>query len=171
MAVFCLTRPTPVTWSHYIIIVWFIHLCLPPYNSNLRYFEIKPLVPRTSNLRDSTVVLKVSYHYGPAHECLLQMRLRFACWVIFRALYKWPSLLVRMKWHSFINCFVFVCSVGGGVLLFVLCFYSKYTIFCWKFMQRHRGGKALVPFLRTDPIWYLIEHLSESGYMDIIKKY
>ena len=28
---------------------------LPPYNSNFQYFEIKSLVPRTSDLRDSTV--------------------------------------------------------------------------------------------------------------------
>ena len=34
-------------------------LCLPPYNSDFQYFEIKPLVPRTSNLRDSTVIIFV----------------------------------------------------------------------------------------------------------------
>ena len=28
-----------------------------PYNSNVRFFEIKPLVPRTSNLRDSNVII------------------------------------------------------------------------------------------------------------------
>ena len=28
---------------------------LPPHNSNFRYFEIKSLVLRTSNLRDSTI--------------------------------------------------------------------------------------------------------------------
>ena len=28
---------------------------LPSYYSNFRYFEIKPLVPRTSNLRDLTI--------------------------------------------------------------------------------------------------------------------
>ena len=33
----------------------YIFLCLPPYNSNLQFFEIKPLVPRTLNLRDLTV--------------------------------------------------------------------------------------------------------------------
>ena len=31
-------------------------LCLPLYYSTLRYFEIKYLVPRTSNLRVSTVL-------------------------------------------------------------------------------------------------------------------
>ena len=33
-----------------------LFVCLPPYNSNFRYFEIKSLVLRTSNLIDSTVV-------------------------------------------------------------------------------------------------------------------
>ena len=36
-------------------LVGYILLCLIPYNSNFQYFEIKPLVPRTSNLRDSTI--------------------------------------------------------------------------------------------------------------------
>ena len=35
----------------------YIFLCLPLFNSNFRYFEIKPLVPRTSNLRDATVTV------------------------------------------------------------------------------------------------------------------
>ena len=30
-------------------------LCIPTYISNFKFFEIKPLVPLTSNLRDSTV--------------------------------------------------------------------------------------------------------------------
>ena len=30
----------------------YIFLCLLPYNSNFPYFEIKSLVPRTSNLQD-----------------------------------------------------------------------------------------------------------------------
>ena len=38
--------------------VIYIFLCVPPYNSNFRYFKIKPPVPRTSNLRDSTVLIK-----------------------------------------------------------------------------------------------------------------
>ena len=33
----------------------YIFLCLPPYNANFRYFEIKYAVPKTSNLQDSTV--------------------------------------------------------------------------------------------------------------------
>ena len=33
----------------------YIYLCFPPFHSNFRYFEIKFLVPRTSNFRDSTV--------------------------------------------------------------------------------------------------------------------
>ena len=33
----------------------YIFLCLPPYNSNFRYFEIKSVVPRTSNFQDSSV--------------------------------------------------------------------------------------------------------------------
>ena len=32
-----------------------LFLCLPPYNSNCRYFEIKSVVPRTLNLQDSTL--------------------------------------------------------------------------------------------------------------------
>ena len=32
-----------------------VFLCLPPYNSNFQYFEIKSLVPRTSNLQESAV--------------------------------------------------------------------------------------------------------------------
>ena len=35
-------------WGLYI-------LCLPPYNLNFRYFKIKPLIQRTSNLQDLTV--------------------------------------------------------------------------------------------------------------------
>ena len=31
----------------------YIYSCQPPYNSNFRSFKIKPLVPRSSNLRDS----------------------------------------------------------------------------------------------------------------------
>ena len=31
-----------------------------PYNSNVRFFEIKPLVPRTSNLRDSNVIIIIT---------------------------------------------------------------------------------------------------------------
>ena len=30
---------------------------IPPVNSNFRYYDIKSLGPRTSNLRDSTVLL------------------------------------------------------------------------------------------------------------------
>ena len=33
-----------------------LFLCLPPFNSNFRYFEIKYLLPGTSNLRDSVVI-------------------------------------------------------------------------------------------------------------------
>ena len=36
-------------------------LCLFPYNSNFRCFKIKPLVYRTSNQRDSTVLLLEGY--------------------------------------------------------------------------------------------------------------
>ena len=32
-------------------------LCLPPYNLIFRYYKIKPLVPRCSNLRDLTVCM------------------------------------------------------------------------------------------------------------------
>ena len=45
-----------------IIILRDIFLCLPPYNSNFRYFETKSLVPRTSNLRDSTIFSDVIFH-------------------------------------------------------------------------------------------------------------
>ena len=41
----------------------YIFLCQPPYNSNFQFFEIKLLVLRTSNSRDSTVhalVLSIS---------------------------------------------------------------------------------------------------------------
>ena len=43
------------------IIIWgrggggVIFLCLPPYNMNFRYFDIKSLVPRALNSQDSTV--------------------------------------------------------------------------------------------------------------------
>ena len=33
----------------------YIFLCLPPYNSNCRHFEIKSVVPRTLNLQDSSI--------------------------------------------------------------------------------------------------------------------
>ena len=42
-----------------LIIIWgggCIFLCLPPFNSNFPYFKRKFLVPRTSNLPDSTVI-------------------------------------------------------------------------------------------------------------------
>ena len=38
-----------------IIFGGYTFLCLPPYNLNFRYFEIKPLVRRTSNYRELTV--------------------------------------------------------------------------------------------------------------------
>ena len=31
-------------------------LCLPPYNLNFRYFEIKSIVPRTLTLQDSSIL-------------------------------------------------------------------------------------------------------------------
>ena len=37
-----------------------IFLCLPPYNSNFRYFVIERLVCKTSNLQDSTVYSKLN---------------------------------------------------------------------------------------------------------------
>ena len=40
-----------------IILGGYIFLCLPPYYSNFRYFEIKPQGHRTTNLRDLTVFL------------------------------------------------------------------------------------------------------------------
>ena len=39
-----------------IIFGGYIFLCLPPYYSYFQYFEIKPLVPRTLNFRNLTVV-------------------------------------------------------------------------------------------------------------------
>ena len=51
----CFDRETPI-----IIILWGLLLfCIPQYNSNVRYFEIKSLVPRTSNLRDSIVTVYI----------------------------------------------------------------------------------------------------------------
>ena len=43
-----------------------IFLCIPTYNVNYCQFEIKPVVPRTSNLRDSAVysILKYSKLMG-----------------------------------------------------------------------------------------------------------
>ena len=41
-----------------IILRGYIYSCLPPYNSNFRYFQINSLVTRTSSLRDSTVFQK-----------------------------------------------------------------------------------------------------------------
>ena len=35
----------------------YIFLCLLPYNSNFQYSEIKSVVPRISNLRNSTVIV------------------------------------------------------------------------------------------------------------------
>ena len=41
----------------YIIIFRVVYLiCLPPFNSNFRYFEIKSLVPRISNFRDPVTI-------------------------------------------------------------------------------------------------------------------
>ena len=37
-----------------------LFLCLPPYNSNFQYFEIKSLVPRTSDLRIFAVYILAS---------------------------------------------------------------------------------------------------------------
>ena len=37
----------------------YIYLCLPPYNTNFLYFEIKSLVPCASILGDSTVVVSM----------------------------------------------------------------------------------------------------------------
>ena len=41
--------------KHVIIYGINTFLCLLPYNSNFRYFETKPLVRKTLNLRDSAV--------------------------------------------------------------------------------------------------------------------
>ena len=48
-----------------------VFLCLPPYISNHQSFETKPLVPRSSNLRDSTysaVRLKVFESHWSANS-------------------------------------------------------------------------------------------------------
>ena len=37
----------------------YIYLCLPPYNPNFIYFEIKSLYPLSSNLENSTVVMSL----------------------------------------------------------------------------------------------------------------
>ena len=37
----------------------YIYLCLPAYNSNFIYFEIKSLYPLSSNLGNSTVVMSM----------------------------------------------------------------------------------------------------------------
>ena len=39
--------------------------CLPPYHSNFRYFEIKSLVSRTTNLRDSSVLYSTEAQLFP----------------------------------------------------------------------------------------------------------
>ena len=46
----------------------YIFLCLLPFNSNFEYFEIKSLVPRNSNLRDSTVVARNCIHLQNAQN-------------------------------------------------------------------------------------------------------
>ena len=43
--------------------------CLPPYNSNFRYFEIKSLVPRTLNLPDSIVFLSTDVLNRKKNSC------------------------------------------------------------------------------------------------------
>ena len=46
-----------------IIFEGYIFLCLPPYSSNCWKFEIKFLVPRTSDVRGSNVViLRISFY-------------------------------------------------------------------------------------------------------------
>ena len=61
------TSPLDVSFTHtkhlfdreklkLTIVSGLILLCLPLYNSNYRKFEIKPLVPRSLNLRDLTVI-------------------------------------------------------------------------------------------------------------------
>ena len=62
-------------------------VCLPPFNLSFLFFEIKPLVPRTSNLRDSTVLIK-----GMKTLCMTKFLAHLSPWLMVSYCDRWMSL-------------------------------------------------------------------------------
>ena len=90
-------------------------LCLPPYNLNFKYFEIKSLVPRTLNLRDLTVQYSL-VTLDQNGEIYL-----FSC--IFQGIqeYLWQTSVTELTWKNGKLSILGACNISNcKPLLYIL---------------------------------------------------